>query len=127
MSKRNAPLLYIYQPKEVEVEAINQEFVYKKFKVHVEVKPSVDNGEYTLDPQFEKSFTEQMTILEKLEFIIASPNKVQEVQIEAADEVHRGYLQHINSDFIILLSGETEMRLNVLEITSVHMSHSERH
>ena len=40
MSKRTKPLLYIYQRKETDIEAINQEFVYKKFKIHVEVKKS---------------------------------------------------------------------------------------
>ncbi|WP_227936861.1 hypothetical protein [Alkalihalobacillus deserti] len=121
MSKRTAPLLYIYQPKEVEVEASNQEFVYRKFKVHV--KPSLEKAEYTLDSNLEEAFTKQMSVLEKLEYVITSSNKDQEIKIAVGEEIHKGYLEEVNSPIVVLrvLTEEKPLQLNLKEIKSVQI------
>jgi hypothetical protein len=123
MSKRTAPLLYIYQPKETEVEAINQEFVYKKFKVHVDVKPSEKKAAYTLDPNFEEHLTEEMSILEKLEYVFTSLKKDQEIRIEVGNEIHKGYLEEVDATIVMVRvsTQEKPLQLNVNEIKSVQV------
>ena len=115
MSKRTTPLLYIYQRKEADVEAISQEFVYKKFKIHVEAKHSDEKREYPL-----ASETEYMSIVEKLEYLISSPTK-QEVKIEIKDEIYNGYVKEITSKQIIVLTDGERVQLNIDEITAVQI------
>ncbi|MFC0557644.1 hypothetical protein [Halalkalibacter alkalisediminis] len=120
MSKKTAPLLYIYQRKEADVEAINQEFIYKKFKVHVEAKSSVEKNEYILDHHFEEIATEKMTISEKLEYLITSPTD-QGIKIEVDDEVYKGHIKEVKSNSIVIVTEEEQVQLNINEVTAVQI------
>ncbi|ARK31443.1 hypothetical protein [Halalkalibacter krulwichiae] len=59
MTKRAVPLLYIHQPKEIDVEAKSQEFVYQKFKVNVKRKIVSDIEEDSVEMGIDDSSIEE--------------------------------------------------------------------
>lgn len=122
MSKKTRPLLYIYQPNEVEVEAINQEFVYKKFKLHVNVKPSVEKGANTLDPNFEEEITDGESVREKLKYVFNQSNKDQHMEIIVGNQTYEGSIENLDSKTVVVLTKEEPVLINVSEITSVKVN-----
>jgi hypothetical protein len=124
MGKRTTPLLYIYQRKEAEVEALNQEFVYKKFKVQVKKKEIVEKEKLDLEEFVveKRVFTNNMSIQERVESIQSMSEENQMIKLGVEKQMYVGAIKEINSEKVVIqISDEEVIELKIEEITSVEI------
>lgn len=135
MTKRTAPLLYIYQPKEYVTEADNQEFFYakniqirKREQTNIDEKkedqkdPINEQTEEKMDEINEENNVKEIDILEKLTQIQSySAFFEPTIEVKIGEKIYEGVLEKIEKGTIVLKTQEAPFTVTcfINEIDSV--------
>lgn len=126
MTKRAFPLLYIYQPKEIEVEAENQLFVYHKWKNEEEsVEEQVEELLGSNEQEYEVNLAKiQEGILMEDQLQLLQQNQGNKLDLKVADAVYTGTVSVEGNLVFCQTEANPDQRLefNLDQVESVKMS-----